>query len=47
MLNNILTNIANNKIGVEIGGPSSTGDIIYMNATRIDNVIFSKDTVLV
>jgi SAM-dependent methyltransferase len=45
MLNNILTNITNNKLGVEIGGPSSTGNIIYMNATCMDNVIFSKDTV--
>jgi len=45
MLNNILTNITLNKIGIEIGGPSSTGDILYKNATTIDNVIFSKNTI--
>ncbi len=45
MLNNLLTQIAINKLGVEIGGPSGTATIIYENAIRIDNVIFSKDTV--
>ena len=44
-MNNILSSITVNKIGVEIGGPSSTGDIIYQNAECIDNVIFSKNTV--
>jgi hypothetical protein len=32
MLNNILSSIVLNKIGVEIGGPSSLGYIIYQNA---------------
>jgi SAM-dependent methyltransferase len=45
MLNDFLTKITNNKYGVEIGGPSSTGNIIYENATNIDNVIFSNNTV--
>ena len=45
MLNNILSSIVLNKIGVEIGGPSSLGYIIYQNAESIDNVIFSKDTI--
>ncbi len=45
MLANILSNITLNKIGVEIGGPSSTGDILYKNAKTIDNVIFSKNTI--
>lgn len=45
MLNNILKDIANDKVGVEIGGPSSTGTIIYKNARNMDNVIFSKNTV--
>jgi GR25 family glycosyltransferase involved in LPS biosynthesis/SAM-dependent methyltransferase len=44
-LNEILTEITINKVGVEIGGPSSTGVVIYENAIRMDNVIFSKDTV--
>jgi len=44
-LNEILTEITINKIGVEIGGPSSSGVVIYENAIRMDNVIFSKDTV--
>jgi SAM-dependent methyltransferase len=45
MLNNVLSSITFNKIGVEIGGPSSTGDILYQNALTIDNIIFSKDTI--
>ena len=45
MLNNILSNLTLNKIGVEIGGPSSTADILYQNATIIDNIIFSKNTI--
>jgi SAM-dependent methyltransferase len=46
MLSKILSEITNNKLGIEIGGPSShTGNIIYENASSIDNVIFSKDTV--
>jgi SAM-dependent methyltransferase len=45
MLDQILTDITNNKLGVEIGGPSSTGSIIYKNAISIDNIIFSKNTI--
>jgi SAM-dependent methyltransferase len=46
MLNEILTKITNNKLGVEIGGPSYVGRIvIYQNATSIDNVIFSNNTI--
>ena len=45
MLYNVLSTITLNKIGVEIGGPSSTGGILYQNALTIDNVIFSKNTV--
>lgn len=44
-MNDILSSITVNKVGVEIGGPSSSGDIIYQNAKSIDNVIFSKNTV--
>ena len=44
MLANILASITLNKKGVEIGGPSQTGGIIYENAESIDNVIFSKNT---
>ena len=36
MLADILSDIALNKIGVEIGGPSNTGDILYQNSTTID-----------
>lgn len=39
MLNKILSAITLNKIGVEIGGPSSTGDILYKNSKNIDNII--------
>ena len=45
MLNDILANVTLNKIGVEIGGPSSTGEILYQNAATIDNVIFSANTI--
>ena len=45
MLTNYLTNITNNKQGIEIGGPSNNGTIIYENAANMDNVIFSKNTV--
>ena len=45
MLTDYLTNITNNKHGIEIGGPSPNGTIIYENATNMDNVIFSKKTV--
>jgi hypothetical protein len=45
MLNDILPKITSNKIGLEIGGPSPTGNIIYQSARNIDNVNFSKNTV--
>ena len=45
MLTEYLTNITNNKQGIEIGGPSCNGTIIYQNANIMDNVIFSKKTV--
>lgn len=46
MLNNTLATLTSNKIGVEIGGPSShVGNILYQNAATIDNVIFSKHTI--
>lgn len=45
MLNKILSELTNNKLGVEIGGPSGSGPIIYKNAISIDNVIFSKNTI--
>ena len=45
MLNKILAEITNNNFGVEIGGPSTSGTIIYENSTSMDNIIFSKDTV--
>lgn len=45
MLNTILTKITKNKLGVEIGGPSWNVNVIYENASSIDNVIFSKNTI--
>ena len=45
MLADVLSNITYSKKGVEIGGPSYTGEILYQNATTIDNVIFSKNTI--
>lgn len=45
MLDGVLYMISDSKTGVEIGGPSNTGRIVYHHATTIDNVIFSKDTI--
>ena len=45
MLHDILSKITNKARGVEIGGPSCTGTVIYENAETLDNVIFSKETV--
>ena len=46
MLDTILYEITNKKLGVEIGGPSNdTGTIIYNNANSIDNVVFSNNTI--
>jgi len=45
MLDKFLSSITIDKTGVEIGGPSSTGGVLYQNALTIDNVIFSKNTV--
>jgi SAM-dependent methyltransferase len=45
MLHNILAKITHNKYGVEIGGPSQTGTVLYSNANSIDNVIFSNNTI--
>ena len=46
MLDNILTDITSGKYGVEIGGPSGSGnDIIYKKSSGMDNVIFSSNTI--
>lgn len=45
MLDDILAGITLHKMGVEIGGPSLTGDILYENSENMDNVVFSKDTI--
>lgn len=45
MLNTTLQRITSGKRGVEIGGPSSTGTVVYEHAACLDNVIFSNDTV--
>jgi len=45
MIEQILANITYNKKGIEIGGPSSTGGLLYKLCEHMDNVIFSKNTV--
>lgn len=45
MLDYLLAKITSKNRGIEIGGPSNTGNIIYQNADNMDNVIFSKNTV--
>jgi len=44
MLVETLIEITKNKLGVEIGGPSDSGNVIYENAISMDNVIFKKET---
>jgi len=44
-LYSIINTIADNKHGLELGGPSNTGTAIYQIAQQMDNVIFSKETV--
>jgi SAM-dependent methyltransferase len=45
-LQSVLENVSRGKKGIEIGGPSqSTGQLIYHNASSMDNVIFSEETV--
>ena len=44
-LDEILKFITENKNGVEIGGPSCGGEILYKNANNIDNVVWSNNTV--
>ena len=39
MLDNILSSITIDKQGVEIGGPSRTGTILYHHAKNIDNIV--------
>ena len=43
-LENLLTNIATNSHGVEIGGPSKSNPL-YASAVSIDNIVFSKNTI--
>jgi SAM-dependent methyltransferase len=45
MLDELLKKIVMGKKGVEIGGPSPTGSVIYQSVNHLDNVIFSKETV--
>jgi SAM-dependent methyltransferase len=45
MLNSILAAITSDKLGVEIGGPSPSGPVIYQFANSIDNIIFSPHTI--
>ncbi len=44
MLAQILQQITTNKTGVEIGGPSESGGLIYKYSTKMDNLIFSRET---
>ena len=44
MLNKILHDISVNKNGIEIGGPSDNGIVIYHFSKIMDNVIFSDNT---
>jgi SAM-dependent methyltransferase len=45
-LDGILKTIVENKVGVEIGGPSLSGhSVIYPAASSMDNIIFNSNTV--
>jgi SAM-dependent methyltransferase len=45
MLNQLLEEIVLDKYGIEIGGPSGTGSIIYQKSNNLDNVVFSNQTI--
>jgi SAM-dependent methyltransferase len=45
ILDNILKSITVDKLGVEIGGPSYSATVVYQNASSLDNVVFSKNTI--
>jgi len=42
MLDDILSSITLNKLGVEIGGPSGSGDIIYKMQNLLITSFFPK-----
>jgi ubiquinone/menaquinone biosynthesis C-methylase UbiE len=44
-VNEILEEITQNMYGVEIGGPSGNGKIIYKSTCNLDNVVFADSTV--
>jgi SAM-dependent methyltransferase len=45
MLSEVLEKIAKNKLGVEIGGKSDSGEVMYKNVDSMDNVVFSNETI--
>ena len=45
VINEILQEITQNMYGIEIGGPSSNGKVIYESTCNLDNVVFSDNTV--
>jgi len=44
-LRQLLVHIAKSRRGLEIGGPSPTGVVLYDHSRQMDNVIFSEETV--
>ena len=46
-LSQILAKIVYNKNGVEIGGLSPTGNIIYSLTKNLDNIIYSEDKIVI
>ena len=46
-LSQILAKIVYNKNGVEIGGISPTGNIIYSLTKNLDNIIYSEDKIVI
>lgn len=45
MLQDILKLIVTDAVGIEVGGPSHSGNFIYKNAQHMDNVVFNNNTV--
>jgi SAM-dependent methyltransferase len=45
LLEEILEEITKNLYGVEIGGPSNTGEVIYKSTSNLDNIVFAKETI--
>jgi len=45
IIDEILEEVTENMYGVEIGGPSGNGKVIYKFTRNLDNIVFAKETI--